>query len=163
GILCPRSASAALTLTGISVYSTDGVGNYTSEDLWDTRGQGAYTAWMFGYDGSGTFVNGPTSLTPAVNVTLTNSPASHHYFTIYAQPGTDPGRFGLNLFFNSNTASPGISVYNNTYIGGGGLPFQINGSSSTPSMQGPPDTTHVPAANSYAFASGGRAVLLDQF
>ena len=121
---------------------------------------GAYVAWMYGYDGSTSFVNGPTYSSAGISVPLTEG---DHYFAIYGQPGTDPGRFGISMFFNSNTTSPGISVYSPSYSGGPSTPFTIDGSSSTPSLQGPPSTTLVPAANSFAFVTGGFAVTINDF
>jgi fibronectin-binding autotransporter adhesin len=161
-LTCPRESSAAMTLTGLSEFSTDASGNfsYTASNngqLWDTRGVGTYVQWTIVGPLGGSFVNSNGNF--GINQSL---PDGIYTFSFNAEPGVDVGRFGMNLFFNGAAAAPGISVYAQTDIGSAPA-FSPNGGTSTPSLQGATSSsvpTLVAAANSRSFASGGHAVTI---
>ena len=161
----PRESSAVITLTGVNEFSTDNSGNWTSDHyIWDTRGNinTAYGLWMINGAFGGPFVNGPDMANAPINVPLPNGiyTFSFHGDGFINEPGpaSNP-RWGMNLFFNGDTYSPGISVTAAEKTGGVTPPFSPNASSSTPNLR----IQSIPAANSRSFASGGQAVTITAY
>jgi len=139
GLACEGSQAMAQTaLTGAGQFSTDPSGTFSGGQYWNTLASGSssfniyLTAANSGIGGA--FVNsGNLDATTRINIPLTPGVYTFHYF---GQPGTDVGAFGLNLFFNGNDASPGISVFAPTdqppsppYPG-----FLANASATTPQL-----------------------------
>jgi hypothetical protein len=153
-LACPPDSSAAITLTGVNAFSTDNSGNWTGQ-IWDTRGNinTAYGLWMINGGFGGSFINGPDMAHAPINVSL---PLGTSTFSFHGDPGSD-SRWGMNLFFNGTTSSPGISVLAFEKTGSSTTVFSPNTTNSTPSFDGTPlapvagNSTRSPAAG------GGRS------
>src|SRR5262249_39898821 len=154
--------SAVLTLTGISEFSVDNSGNYTAQNLWDTRGVSAFGLWTINGPFGGAFINGPSTANLGVNLPLNDGT---YTLSFHGHPGPDSGRFGMNLFFNGNTSLPGISVFAPTAVSNGTPPsyLPIPTFGSTPSLQGSVTPTLTNGAGIVSFQTGGHVISLSSY
>jgi hypothetical protein len=107
------SAYPQVTLTGAIQLSTDANGNATSQ-RWNTLGAPADTLGMWdlwvALDPNATMpVNGPDDAQAGIHIPLTVGQTNTYY--IFAQPNGGYSFDGLNLFFDGNNSTPGISVF----------------------------------------------------
>jgi hypothetical protein len=106
--------AAADTLTGIGVFSANSGGSATGGQAWSTVGGDFwYNVYLAtgAFPSSSPFVNSGDSLaTTSLSIPL--SPGTYTY-TLWAASNGNGGQpnFGINLFFNGNTVTPGISAY----------------------------------------------------
>lgn len=107
------AAHAQFNLTGVLEFQTDANGNFNSGGFFNTnRPDGPFDLAVIAGPAatsaaSGTFLNDPTSARVSINL------ATPGTFTFTVLGGIDSaGAFnGLNLFFNGNDSTPGISVF----------------------------------------------------
>jgi hypothetical protein len=106
--------AAADTLTGIVVFSADLGGSRAGGQAWNTVGG---DSWYNVYLATGTFpssspfVNTGDSLaTTSISIPLS---AGTYTYTLWGASNGNGGQpnFGINLFFNGSTLTPGISAY----------------------------------------------------
>jgi hypothetical protein len=162
------AARGDFVLTGATEFGTDATGAYTTTPqgvISNTVGGDApfnlyITQPNTGINGA--FLNSGDGASTGLNLSLT--PGTYQFFMFF-YPGTDVGRFGLNLFFNGSN-NPGISVFaptSNTLTPP--FPaFSVNTSPSTysivPDISGP---TMVAGAGSATFSSGGTTATLTSY
>lgn len=106
-------ACAQVNLTGAIQFSTDPIGNATNQ-RWNTLGGPAdscncWDLWL-ALDSNATLpVNGPSDSQAAINIPLQAGQTYTYY--IFAQPNGGFSFDAINLFFDSNNSTPGISVF----------------------------------------------------
>ena len=115
----------ATALFGVANFSTDISGNAAFNQIWNTLGGDTFYN-LYIDDGSG-FVNSGDGSSASINITLT--PGVHTY-SIYGDPGLANRTWALNLFFNGDTTTPGISAVNSDGAAGTSL-FADSGSTLT--------------------------------
>jgi hypothetical protein len=113
-LLAPLSATAQnpLRLTGITTFDTNRGGNWTGFNggsFNNTHGgdQADNLYVINSSDHFGPFINHGNGPGADIDISLANGT---YTFTFYNGGGNDVGSFGMNLFFNGNGNSPGISV-----------------------------------------------------
>jgi len=150
-LLMFQALAGATTLTGLVNFSADAAGNFSGGQVWNTLGgDGPFNLYVD--NGSGFINHGNAALT-SLNLALV--PGVQTY-AIWGQPGA-PNLFeGLNLFFNGNNATPGISAKNNTNTGGGSA--TANGGSTLTLA-----AAAVPGANTLTFIDGATTVILTAY
>jgi hypothetical protein len=137
-----RSSSASV-ITGATLFSATSQGNYLGE-VWNTVGNDLVFN-LYLWDGV-TPLNSGNGAGTQINIPLNT--AGMYTFIFRAQPGLlTPGQFGLNLFFNGNTSTPGISAL----VTAESSSFAANGAPLTPRLDGLPI---VAGANSLVFVDG---------
>jgi hypothetical protein len=120
----------ATTLTGASLFTADAHGNTTLE-TWNTLGSDLVFN-LYIYNGV-TPINSGNGGGVGINIPLNT--AGTYTFIFRAQPGVQtPSNFGLNLFFDGNNNSPGISALVEAYNDS----FAANDGSFTPRLDGLP-------------------------
>ena len=120
----------AATLTGASLFTADANG-YTTLERWNTLGSDLVFN-LYIYNGT-TPVNSGNGGGAGINIPLTT--AGTYTFIFRAQPGLQtPSNFGLNLFFDGNNNSPGISAL----VGANNSSFSANNALFTPRLDGLP-------------------------
>jgi hypothetical protein len=150
--LVPLSAYPQVTLTGAIEFSTNSSGADTGQ-VWNTLDTPAccYRFWLALNSDATSPVNGPSDAQASIDIPLTVG-HTYHYYT-YGAPGFVP-RFafaGLNLFFDGNNSTPGISVFGDTSR----IRFEPDGS-STLTLEG---SSVAGSGRSYYVSSGVVVVL----
>ena len=150
----PVARADAITLSGVTEFSTNSTGGFDSVDYWNTRGGDAVVNLFVAQGGfSGPFINGPTDASAAISVSLTDGT---YTFSIFGNEGRNDSFAGLNLFFNG-TSSPGISAYAATRNAAGDpIPAFSADSNATSAIDG----SSTPGAGTIVFASGSTTVTL---
>lgn len=134
------SVLPATTLTGASFFSAGPNGNTTLE-TWNTLGSDLVFN-LYVYNGT-TPLNSGNGAGASINVPLNT--AGTYTFIFRAQPGLQTsGQFGLNLFFDGNNDTPGISAL----VTADSSSFAVNAAPFTPRLDGLPI---VAGANSLTF------------
>lgn len=112
-VMIPRPSYSQVVLTGAIQFSTNSVGAASGGQIWNTLADGPhYDLWLaLNPDGTSP-VNGPSDAESAIVIPLVAGHA--HTFYIFGQPGTGINFNGLNLFFEGNASTPGISVFGAT-------------------------------------------------
>lgn len=145
----------AQSLTGLCQFDTNPSGDFGAQAVWNTAlDAGIYNLYVI--EGApGPFINSGNGLSTEINVPLT---PGVHSFTVHGEPGGDTALyFAINLFFDGNRATPGISVYGPSDTAPGGLP---NGG-LTVNLDG--DDQTVPGANTLTTTSNGMTITLSNF
>lgn len=151
-LLVPLSAYPQTTLTGAIQFSANSTGGAFGGLLWNTLGGDSYyNLWLAQNADSTLPVNGPSDNLAGINISL-EAGASYQFY-IFGQPGPGliTGFNGLNLFFDGNGSTPGISAFGTTNSSG----FLPNGG-STFTLQGTP----VAGSGRTFYRSGGVLVVL---
>ena len=109
-LLIPVAAFSQTTLTGAVVFSTSPGGSVIDESYWNTLGgDHSFDLWL-ALDPSATIpVNGPTDELSAINIPL--EPARTYKYYTFGQADVSTSFTGINLFFNGDNATPGISAF----------------------------------------------------
>ncbi|MEA2709960.1 MAG: hypothetical protein QOF78_2561, partial [Phycisphaerales bacterium] len=149
-----------LTLSGAVAFSASSSGNANGGEVWNTQGGDSWFNLYVSESGrGGAFINSGNGAAASVSKTL--SPGTHTLtvFGDYPVEG-DLSHYGVNLFFNGNNSTPGISVIaaRNTspvgprpsFSGNAGNTLQLNGSPT-------------PGSGSLSFNSGGQTVKVVDF
>src|ERR1700733_10484306 len=118
-LLLPFSAYPQATLTGAVQFSTNSSGAFNhfqngGGQYWVTAGDDiGYGLWLALDANAVSPVNGPSDADAGISIPLVAGRSYKYY--IFGQPGlTNAGPFsysGLNLFFDGNNSTPGISAY----------------------------------------------------
>jgi hypothetical protein len=108
-VLVPFTAYSQVTLTGAYQLSTDSTGSATSQSWTTDAGTGIWNLWL-ALDPNATLpVNGPSDAQAGIDIPLE---VGHFYtYYIFSQPNGGYSFDGLNLFFDGNNSTPGISVF----------------------------------------------------
>lgn len=105
GFACPGMVSAA-TLTGATLFASNSTG-LTNLEIWNTLG-GDLIFNLYLLEGT-TALNSGNGAATSVNLPLLT--AGTYTINYRAQPGLQtPTHFGLNLFFDGDDQTPGISA-----------------------------------------------------
>jgi hypothetical protein len=149
----------ATTLSGLIEFSTDATGAFDKGQVWNTLGapDTLFNLYVKSGDvrtGGGTFLNSGNSSSASISIPLA---LGANTFTIFGTEVTDPLHFGLNLFFNANNGTPGISVQapeqTSTLVT---PPFLPNSSPSTLALDG----SKAPGTGTLVFVDGITTVTL---
>ena len=150
--LCAFDDARAARLTGILITAThengaatDEIGNHITGGLWDTvGGNGNYNIWLNRGAFGGELVNGPTDDNAGIALNLGGG---FNDFTMQFA-GNDIGveHYGINLFFDDNSAVPRISVFSRQ----NGAPFTVNSSPLSLAL----DSSPAPAAGTAIYTEG---------
>ncbi len=148
GLLLAPAAATASTLTGAVLMNTDVLGNAGS-DYWNTL---AFDGGIFNLylKNGAVFVNNGEGAGTRININL---PPGSYTFNIFAEPGSGSS-FGLNLFFNGNDNTPGISVF---------APVNTSGFGPNPGTTRQLNGVTVAGANTNTFVDGSTTVVLGGF
>lgn len=147
--LATSQLSSAATLTGATLFSADSQGA-TQGEVWNTLG-GDIVFNLYLLNGS-TPLNTGNNGSTGVNIPLNT--AGIYNFIFRAQPGLlNPSHFGLNLFFNGDNGTPGISAL----VTANGSVFAANSSALTHPLAGLP---LVAGSNSLLFQDATTRVTL---
>jgi hypothetical protein len=110
--MVPMSGYPQTTVTGAIQFSTDRSGSFSGGQVWNTLGGDGWQNLCVAQNPDATLpVNGPSDLQAAISIPLQASQSYKYY--IFGQPGASTGFNGLNLFFDGNNATPGISAFSN--------------------------------------------------
>lgn len=143
---------AQITLTGAMQFSTNaaGAGSPGGSQVWNTLGgDHYYDLWLAQSPNGGLPVNGPSDGQAGINIPLVVG--NHYNYFIFGAPGLSTGYNAVNLFFDGNNSTPGISVYGLT----NGRHFRPDGN-TTLALSG----AAVAGANRAYYISGGTVVVL---
>lgn len=154
-LMVPLSANSQTTLTGAVQFSTNSSGVGSSSDwVWNTLGGDSYyNLWLALNPDATSPVNGPSDAQAGITVPLETG--NSYKFHIFGQPGCCKTGFnGLNLFFDGNNSTPGISAFGMT----NGASFLPNGN-GTLTLQG----TSVTGAGRTSYSSDGVIVVLSGY
>lgn len=154
-LLAPLSAYSQTALTGAIQFSTNSSGGAFGGLLWNTfGGDSYYDLWLAQNPDATLPVNGPSDNLASINIPL--EVGNSYRFHIFGQPGPGiiTGFNGLNLFFDGNSSTPGISAVGATNH----LGFLSNGN-STLTLQG----TSVAGSGRTFYSSGGIVVVLSGY
>jgi len=150
----PFAAYSQVTLTGAVLLSTDSTGSATSQ-RWNTLGEGGTGIWdlWLALDPNATLpVNGPSDAQAGIDIPLEVGNAYTYY--IFSQPNGGYSFDGLNLFFNGNNSTPGISVFgaidSSKFLPNNGSTWTLAGAS-------------VPGSGTSYYTSGGVVMVLDAY
>ena len=142
---------SALTLTGLGVYSTDGSGNPSGGQFWNTLGgDSLYNVYL---RQSGGWINSGNAGAARVSIAMT---PGVHTFEIYGQPGS-AAHFGLSLMFDSDDANVRIAAHNAS--SGGPTGFSVTSSGNVYDL----GMTLRATPNSLSYSSGGTTATLTKF
>jgi len=159
--------AAGAMLTGAAVFSVNSNGSFFNQEYWNTLGGDA--AWNLYVTQpnsgiAGSFLNSGDS-SSATRVSVALAPGTYTFYT-FGQAGSiaggnPTGYFGLNLFFNSNDTSPGISAYTPTNFAAAPPypPFLVNSNPSSVTLQ----ITNTSAAGTLAYSDGSFVATLSNF
>jgi hypothetical protein len=170
-VLCPTSLNAgAVDLTGLYLFAADASGNDVPPNAAYTNvpNNGTYVLWTAAGGYNAPLLNGPHRDDAAISVPLL--PGSHLFSVFSAAgisegqsifPGPIPPYFGLNLFFDAETLTPGISVFAATNFSAPG-PFPVFSvdAANTPDLTG---AHNVPGAGSLTLFRSGYTITLTGF
>jgi hypothetical protein len=154
----PAATASAESLTGISVFSADAAGTAVGGQVWNTTpGDVWFDLWAAGGAvGAPSFLSASGS-DPSVNLALAQG---DNTFLLFGRKGAPLSDFGINLYFDGDVTSPGISAVAPLDLSAVTDPaFAANGSASTIGLSGAP----VAGAGTLSFVSGGNAVSLTAF
>jgi len=149
-LLLPWSAYSQNTLTAAVQFSTNYSGSFAGPgDTWNTlAGDNLFNLWLALNPDATLPVNGPSDAQAGIALPLEVG-NSYTYYIFGAQGALDKF-YGLNLFFDGNNSTPGISVYGAVNKAN----FRANGG-STITM----DRTPVMGSGSTFYSSGGAIVV----
>lgn len=130
-VLASGQRASADFVTGVTEFSTVSTGAFDGIDFWNTLSNSfpyEQSLWITTGGLNGSFINGPTNNMASINYQL---PLGDTTFTVFGYPGTALSYFGLNLFFNGDNSTPGISVYAPLWNGTSGPPpYSADGAST---------------------------------
>ncbi len=130
-LLLPFAAHAQITLTGAIQFSTNATGAFSENQSWNTfGGDGAWDLWVARNPDASGPVNGPSDDQAGINIPMVAGNSYRLY--IFGAPDINISLNGLNLFFNGEESTPGISVFGPT----NSSLFTTNSSSNTRTLNG---------------------------
>ena len=108
-LLLPLAAYPGTTLTGAVEFSTDPNGNAQNCLIWNTLPDNYADLWVALDSDATSPLNGPADSQSPLNIPLKTG--SYRFYTFGAPGGCSTAYNGLNLFFDGNNSTPGISVF----------------------------------------------------
>src|ERR1700722_4010976 len=109
-LLVPLSAYPQTKLTGAVQFSTSSTGAFSGAQIWNTLGGDlAWNLWLALDPAATSPVNGPSDAQAAISIPL--EPGHSYKYYTFGQPNLPFSFNGLNLFFDGNNATTGISVF----------------------------------------------------
>jgi hypothetical protein len=152
-LMLPLSAYSQITLTGAIQFSTNSSGA-SGVDVWNTLGgDNWFDLWLALNSDASSPVNGPSDDQAGIAIPL-EAGNSYKYY-IFGAPGSFSSFNGVNLFFDGNNSTPGISAFGAVNTTG----FRPNSSSSTFTLQ----ATFVAGSGTTSYSSGGVIVVLTAY
>jgi hypothetical protein len=154
-LLAPLPAYPQTALTGAIQFSANSSGAAYGGLLWNTlAGDTYYDLWLARSPDATSPVNGPSDSLAGIDITLEEG--NSYQFFIFGQPGPGDitGFNGLNLFFDGNSVTPGISV-----SGATNSARFLPDSSGTLTLQG----ASVAGSGSTSYRSGGVIVTINGY
>jgi len=156
GCLAQAHSASAQTLTGSELFGADAGGNFNGVEAWTTAlGNGITKLWTY----QGTTLRNASVTDPTLTFALT---PGIYTFGIYGSNSQNYDFRGMNLFFDGQTTTPGISVKANTLVSASDTSvFTANGG-NTLALSG---TSFIgtPGANSLTFLDGAFTIQLTAF
>jgi hypothetical protein len=151
-LIVPLSALAQTTLTGAIQFSTSSTGAPADgPQVWNTVGDDGYwDLWLALNPDASSPVNGPSDAQAGIAIPL-QAGNSYKYYIFTQNSGATFSFGGLNLFFDGNGTTPGISVF-----GALNDPGFLPNSSTTLTLAG----ASVAGSGSTAYAADGVVVVL---
>jgi len=150
-LLLPLSAYPQTTLTGAIGFATNSIGAYTPVYEWNTLGGDPIAdLWLALNPDATSPINGPSDAEAGISIPLQVG-NSYKYYIFTAGPCCAFSFAGLNMFFDGNNSTPGISVF-----GAPNSSSFLPNSSSTLTLQG----ASMAGSGSTSYSSGGVIVLL---
>ena len=161
--LVPMLLSAAsVQLTDITVFSADSTGTFVQEQVWETRPNENFVAWLQQGESGGPFLTGPTSANAQPNISLLSGANGFRLLASQALSHTDR-IFGINLFFN-NSLTPSISAYGSMRTNSSQpSSFVADSSTFTPATDWSPNHHAIPAAGTLSCVIGNQQITLTDF
>ena len=130
-LMVPLSAYPQTTLTGAIQFATDSTGAFSLNQSWNTLGGDlCWDLWLAQNPDASSPVNGPSDAQAAINIPL--AAGNSYRFYIFGAPDLSISFNGLNLFFDGDNSTPGISVFGAT----NSSLFSPNTSSGTRTLAG---------------------------
>jgi len=153
-LLPALTAYSQTTLTGAIQFSTNSSGASSLGQIWNTLpGDSRYDLWLALEPNAARPINGPSDSQAAISIPLASGNRYRYY--IFGQPGgTNFEYSGLNLFFDGNDSTPGISVFGPLDA----LTFYPN-SSSTLTLQSSP----VAGSGTSFYVDGSEVAVLSEY
>jgi len=152
-LLVPLTAYSQVTLTGAIQFGTTSTGAFDGSDIWNTLGgDGAWDLWLALNPNATSPVNGPTDAQAGISIPLQVGNSYTYY--IFAAPDLAISFGGLNLFFDGNDSTPGISVF-----GALNRPNFLPNGSGTLTLQ----YTPVAGSGTSFYSSGSATVVLNAY
>jgi len=112
-LVLTNAAYPQTTLTGAIQFSTNSRGAFYGNQSWNTLGGDlAWNLWLAHNRDASSPINGPSDQQAGINVSL--SAGSKYRFFIFGAPDASIQFNGINLFFDGDNSTPGISVYEPT-------------------------------------------------
>jgi hypothetical protein len=160
--LLPLCMSAApVQLTDITVFSADSTGTFFQEQVWETRPNENFVAWIQQGESGGPFLTGPANANAQPNISLSSGANGFRLLATQALSHTDT-IFGINLFFN-NSLTPSISAYATMRTNTGSSSFVADHSTFTPATDWSPSNHAIPAAGTLSCVIGNQQITLTDF
>jgi hypothetical protein len=156
GCLADTHSASAQTLTGSDLFSTNSGGSFSGVEVWTTAIQPSISR-LWTYQGT-TLVNA-SATDSRLNFSLT---PGTYTFGIYGSNAQNYDFHGMNLFFDGQTSTPGISVKSNTlasaldtslFTPNGGITLALDGNGYG----------NIPSADSLTFVDGTTTIQLTNF
>lgn len=151
--------SPAITLTGICGFVTDAAGNWNTgwyNTFGPDGGKNGYV--VVGSNVNGGFINSGNSAATMISVNLA-TPGDYRLYVYFDGNEIYPPRdfWGVNLFFNGNNSSPGISAYGVPRGAGESTPAFSANFGNTLNLQA---NTNVAGSGTLLYQSGSEKVIL---
>jgi len=150
-LIVPLSAYAQVTLTGAIQFATNAGGAFSENQSWNTLGGDAcWDLWLAQNPDASSPVNGPSDEQASIDIPL--SAGNSYKFYTFGAPDLGISFNGLNLFFDGDNSTPGISVFGST----NSRLFSPDSSSSTRTLAG----ALVTGSGTANYAAGGVVAVL---
>jgi hypothetical protein len=150
-LLIPLAAYPQVTLTGAIQFSTNSSGAFSGNQSWNTYGgDPCWDLWLAQNPDASSPLNGPSDAQAGISIPLTVG--NSYRFYMFGAPDLSITQNGLNLFFDGENSTPGISVFGAT----NSSQFSPNSSTGTRTLAG----GTVTGSGTSFFSTGGAVVVL---
>ena len=159
-VLCCASASAGIFLTGISQVGVSSTGENGGSPIWNTLGNENSFANLYVTQPNSTytsaFINNGNGSGTSISYDLT--PGTYQFFiSSDSFAVNNPGYYAINLFFDGNALTPGITGYS---ARDSSSVVVVPSRFTTQALDG---ATSAPSAGTLSFSSGGLLVTLVEY
>jgi hypothetical protein len=112
-LVAPFAAYPQVTLTGAIQFSTNTSGAFSGNQSWNTYGgDPCWDLWLAHNPDASSPINGPSDEQAGIDIPL--SVGNSYRFYTFGAPDLSISLNGLNLFFDGDNSTPGISVFGAT-------------------------------------------------